>query len=188
MPWICRSKRVEEPDHCSFFNTRLLSTMQDLLSNASASARKGGCSRDAVAAAQECTCLAPRCCCCCCTNWLMALRCALCTKYVLAVIGALSTGACTDKLRNARIFSAAHPAHPAHTKKLPLVWGSFSKIYFPVRFPNCHECPEASGFQNVPKEKWKNLPKSYKVSKTVKKSPKIPKKNTEASGLGNLTI
>ena len=76
----------------------------------------------ADAAAQECTCLAPRCCCCCCcTNWLMALRCALCTKYVLAVIGALSTGACTDKLRNARIFSAAHPAHPAHTKKLPLV-------------------------------------------------------------------
>ena len=135
----------------------------------------------ADAAAQECTCLAPRCCCCCCcTNWLMALRCALCTKYVLAVIGALSTGACTDKLRNARIFSAAHPAHPAHTKKLPLVWGSFSKIYFPASFPSFHECPEASGFQNVPKEKWKNLPKSDKVSKNSKK-------NTEASGLWNLT-
>ena len=171
MPWICRSKSVEEPDQWSV-TTVLSSTQGSCPQCKTFSLMQAQVYEKADAAAQECTCLAPRCCCCCCTNWLMALRCALCTKYVLAVIGALSTGACTDKLRNARIFSAAHPAHPAHTKKLPLVWGSFSQIYFPVRFPNCQECPEASGFQNVPKEKWKNLPKSDKVSKKVIKSPK----------------
>ena len=41
--------------------------------------------------------------------WL--LRCAFCAEYVRSVINALSSrgeGGCTDKLRNARIFSAHH--------------------------------------------------------------------------------
>ena len=139
----------------------------------------------ADAAAQECTCLAPRCCCCCCcTNWLMALRCALCTKYVLAVIGALSTGACTDKLRNARIFSAAHPAH---TKKLPLVWGSFSKIYFPARFPTAMNVQRQVGSKMFQRKSEKISPKVIKSPKQWKSLQKFQKKNTEASGLGNLT-
>ena len=71
------------------------------------------CSRDAQRA-QECTCLASPSCTRCSltvmpTSQMRALR-RICAG---AVIGALSTGRCTDKLRNARIFSAA-PSRASH--------------------------------------------------------------------------
>ena len=79
--------------------------------NASASACKGGCSWDARAPGQECTCLAPLHCCTGC--WLTLVTTAKDARsaqnmcWCWCSYRCIEQRGCTDKLQNARIFSGA---------------------------------------------------------------------------------